>query len=305
MIFNRWRGPIGMAFDWFSVFALLYLVRKTGHHPAAVLVAFLGIARAQHSLLLYAHESLHGTLVPGPRLNWFFGQCFALGVMGSGWHLARLGHAAHHRYLWTERDDDYGMHHLATRRAFARHFLFTLAFGMLIDKIRYLRFPDPPNHRVTRTPVARRTDNVAIAVSSACAGLGIAYLFSFRDLGLLWILPMVSWTALLHRIKLFCDHATLPGEPPEQHLSVIPDLWDWLLLGAQQRHHGAHHLRPGVPWWSLPALAPSLGSAIRYRRGYFRFVLSYCRVGYPAGDRVIAARERGGVPGRATEAAGA
>ena len=198
--------------------------------PAGWLLAPLMIALQTWlavGMFIVAHDAMHGSLAPGRgRLNEAVGQ-LALGLYaGFSFRRLREKHHGHHRAPGGADDPDF---HAEGPRAFWAW---------------YVRF--------FRTYFGWRELAAITAVFAIYLLLGAHPL----RMALFWGLP-----ALLSSLQLFTFGTWLPHRhtdaPFADHHNARTAPMNWwlsLLTCFHFGRHHEHHLKPGVPWWRLPAV---------------------------------------------------
>jgi beta-carotene/zeaxanthin 4-ketolase len=179
-------------------------------------------------LFIVAHDCMHGSLVPGrPRANWWIGQiCVAL-YAGFSYGALHAKHMQHHRNSGTPDDPDFGHPQPAGFAAWYRQFMGEYT------TVRQL---------------------AAMAAQSA-----LYFLVLRADLlnaAVFWIGP-----AILSSVQLFTFGTYLPHRPDASGFADRHNarsngypVWLSLLTCFHFGYHHEHHLRPGEPWWRLPAV---------------------------------------------------
>ena len=81
----------------------------------------------------------------------------------------------------------------------------------------------------------------------------------------LYLLGAVYLSRSFALVRSFCEHRWVG--PGAGRTAVVRAGRFWSLLFLHNNLHHAHHARPGVAWYRLPALAASLGSDDEARRG--------------------------------------
>lgn len=89
-------------------------------------------------------------------------------------------------------------------------------------------------------------------------------------LGFVW--PGVSLTLL----RSFAEHRPAPDQG--RRTAIVEAGPVLSLLYLNNNLHGAHHERPGLPWYALPSFYRAERQAILYRNGGFRFSGGYSEV---------------------------
>lgn len=279
---SAWRGFADVMLDWAVIAAAMGGVIHFKFHPLAVLLAMIAVARTQHSLMLEGHEGIHYALAKSRKLNDFLGSYCSFAAVGIGLRRARSTHWDHHRQFASERDEELEAFVLEDTRmsTFIMHFVRPFFFGAVISRILPGRAGKVKTAVVQTLPAGEaRKDLISIALTQLVL-IAAMTAIDWRLYPLLWALPLITFGALFHRIKAFCDHAGLPGEELAVLNSFSPALWDYALVGMQQKLHGEHHHFPQVPYYNLKKLRRANliakgEKAILNRGGYLGYLFAY------------------------------
>ncbi len=180
-------------------------------------------------MFIVAHDAMHGSLAPAsPRLGARVGAVLLFLYAGFGWRRMRDAHFAHHAHVGTADDPDF---HAANPRDFwpwywqflVRYFgPVSMAWVWTVVLSYYFLFAVPP-------------ENIALLYGfpAIVSSLQLFYFGTYRP----------------HRHEAgrdFADHhrAHSSGYGP------VASLLSCFHFG----YHRAHHLKPGAPWWRLPAV---------------------------------------------------
>lgn len=213
------------------------------------------------------HEAVHGTLFADKSANRWAGRCHGV-LYGAAFDLLRWGHLLHHALSRTrrERSEVYVAGEDDSTR-FAVNYYFRLLGGLywfeLCGALIYL-LPRPiilraarqlgGEHNVVETLTAKlmepatlravRMDGwLVIGVYAAAAALYGEYL---------WMLLLaVAGRAMLISVVDNAFHYDTPLEETRYARNLALPRWASRLI-LHFNLHGAHHLRPGMPWWQLP-----------------------------------------------------
>jgi len=178
-------------------------------------------------LFIIAHDCMHGSLAPGqPAVNRWLGRVALALYAAFDYDEVIVKHFAHHRHPGTADDPDFDDHRPQSFWAWYAKF-FAEYFGW-------------------RQAIAI---GALVLLYQAVLGVSLANILVF------WALP-----ALLSSLQLFTFGTYLPHRialPPfaDGHRARTNDYPAWLSLITCYHfgYHHEHHLRPGVPWWRLPA----------------------------------------------------
>lgn len=180
-------------------------------------------------LFILAHDAMHGALVPGrPDWNRRIGGFCLMIYAGISFRALAPKHAAHHRRPGTREDPDF--HADDPNRLlpwFGRFFATYYSHGQFL--------------RITAAVIVYML-------------IGAPYL----NIILFWAVPAVLALAQLFLFGTYLPHRHGGGTDfPDHHnarsngLSPGLSLLTCFHFGG---YHHEHHLEPGAPWWSLPAV---------------------------------------------------
>jgi fatty acid desaturase len=225
----------------------------------AAIVAFVVISTRQHGLLILYHDAVHGHLSCSAWLNDLLVN-FAVGVPAlMPVEVYRPLHLEHHRALGTRCDPERRLlfadqpwnYRPLPWRALLRQLLGDL---LLVNGIRTLA----TWRRTEAFPAIRRSTLVLAAAWLGALGVWLALAPRAALLALaLWLLPLLTLTQLLQKLRSFAEHSGGPG--------VTPGWQDWTyswrigLIGRLTlwpyhiNYHREHHARPALRWHELPA----------------------------------------------------
>ncbi|MCS6786708.1 MAG: fatty acid desaturase [Thiobacillaceae bacterium] len=220
------------------------------------------------------HESMHGVLLSGRRANRLAGRALAI-AYGAAFDLLRWGHLLHHALNRTRRErSEVYVAGRDPKLWFTLNYYFRLSGGLyLYEVLGSLIFllPRPAirwwERRLARADnvVAALTDKLlhpptlrAVRQDAALALTLYAAAFALYG-GHAWMLAL----ALAARAFLISvvDNVFHYGTPLDdiryaRNLHLPP----WLAVALLHFNlHGAHHLRPGLAWWQLPAFHRASG----------------------------------------------
>lgn len=274
------RTLLALAVDYGLIVGSIAAVLATNFNPLVFLAALIVIGRTQHSMMLLGHEAIHVLLTKNKALNDFMGAYMTFAWVGIGFRRARNSHWDHHRYFGSEYDEEIQAVTPARggRLGFITHFAGPLFFGALLGKLPFFK---SPRAHIVRQPIstqARIYDLISIVVCQSLL-IGASLAIDWRIYPLLWVLPLLTFGALAHRVKAFCDHASLTGDKTTILNVFEPDWWDYLVVGMEQKDHGLHHHFAMIPYYNLAVLRERNivdpdAEPIVPRRGYVRFVLA-------------------------------
>jgi beta-carotene/zeaxanthin 4-ketolase len=182
-------------------------------------------------LFIVAHDCMHGSLWPGhPRAHHAIGQLAVGFYAGFSYNELLKNHMLHHKYAGTADDPDFAEPQPASFVVWYWNFM-TEYMGwkpiavMFVQSVAYFQ------------------------IIGASYPNGLVF----------WVLP-----AVLSSLQLFIFGTYLPHRPSSQafddrHNARSNDYPPWLSLLTcfHFGYHHEHHLKPGEPWWRLPAVRRS------------------------------------------------
>jgi fatty acid desaturase len=250
---------VGLAMDWGVIVLAIWLSRWLAH-PVAYVVAVLVIAGRQHSLLIFMHDAAHGTLARSKATSEVVGQVACAWPLLLDVRSFRYVHLKHHRLEGAPGDPDFDFRSGDDWR-FPRSLasvvrpvvLDFLGFGAL-SVVGYLKYygqaPRDPRWGIALGKAAFYLIALAvIARTGAWTGL-LAY----------WVLPMLTALKAFVRWREIAEHYGVAATHALDRTRTT--LATWLeratIAPRNINYHLEHHLFPGVPWHSLPALHATL-----------------------------------------------
>ena len=200
-------------------------------------------------LFITAHDGMHGSISPSPRLNRSIGQLCVWLYAGFDYLQLRSKHHLHHRYPASDRDPDFHDGEAPHFWAWYRHFVSEhISWRQLVNLLVMLGF----YMKICQFPIV--------------------------NLGLFWIVP-----SLLSSLQLFYFGTFLPHRKPltgyvEPHRAETinrSNLWS-LITCYHFGYHKEHHESPHIPWWQLSNLCYR---SIEPSNNYPNFVNIYQEIG--------------------------
>jgi fatty acid desaturase len=225
---------------WVSIYA-----RAVASAPILT-AGILVTAVALNTFPLLMHEGMHGLLFANRRWNWM-----ASVLLGSTFLMSfsayRVLHLRHHRYLGDPRDpDDYHNYSRSRPVVWCLHFV-RLTFGPSL----YLCLI-PVLALKHGSAAQRRLICIEYTLLAAIYSV-LLRVFSFRDLFVIWLVPLLLMGALT-AIRGFTQHGiTEASDPYLASRTMLPGPMVAFFL-LNENYHLEHHLFPEVPSYHLPAL---------------------------------------------------
>jgi beta-carotene/zeaxanthin 4-ketolase len=175
-------------------------------------------------LFITAHDAMHGSIHPSPKLNRSIGQLCLWLYAGFDYSQLTIDHHLHHQYPASDRDPDFHDGQIAHFWGWYRQF-------------------------VCEHICWRQLLNLAAIFGIYVIGCRCSIVNVF----LFWIVP-----ALLSSLQLFYFGTFLPHREPEggytnlHHATTIPRSHWWSLITCYHfGYHHEHHQSPHLPWWQL------------------------------------------------------
>jgi fatty acid desaturase len=270
-----WRVVRDLALIWVQIVAAvgLYLV-----YPAVwtYVAAFVLVAGGQHGLMLATHEFAHFSLFPKRRgLNDVLGTWLFGAPAGIPMRVFRHRHFKHHRTYSTDEDPKTIYRHDLRGTGLFREILRSLSGVEFVCHVLEARAEELREKAAGRPGPSSLRDLPPLVVvqGGIFAGfwlLGHPWLY----VGL-WLLPLVTLTDLLQKIRSAMEHRPLQedqGTAPESGYyggtpgpfvrTVRASLWERLVVCKLNfGYHAEHHLWPQVSYQYLPALRERLEAA--------------------------------------------
>lgn len=235
-------------------------------NPLTVLIAIVGMAGAQHALMVLAHDAAHYRLYDVRWLNDGIGRCIG-GVVGISMPSYRVVHRLHHNHLYETVDPDLALMAGYPRgRAYLIKRLLRDLTGITAYKNYAYFFGAPARNSETGT-TSRPLDDTSPRLRRAAlrdrwfvAGLQAAMLGAAIAGGwwvgylVLWVLPLLTLLQALLRLRAVAEHGAVHDltSPLTAARTVLPPRWiAWLLFPAHVHYHIEHHLYPAIPHYRL------------------------------------------------------
>jgi len=254
------RSLLALLLEWAVIIITIYLALRIGTWWSAV-AAFVIVSTRQHALLILYHDAVHGHFARDARVNDFMVNLFVGIPAMLPVEVYRPLHIDHHRELGTDRDPERQL--LYVNQAWNYQ---PLPFGALLRQL----LGDLLIVNGARTIAAWRKSRPFPPMSAQTMIIAAAWIIA---LGLLiyaqpavamialalWILPLLTLTQLLQKLRSYAEHSGGPG--------VTPGWQDWTyswrpgLLGRMTiwpyniNRHREHHQQPGLAWHHLPSVA--------------------------------------------------
>lgn len=214
------------------------------------------------------HDAIHGSLSPDKAANRRLGRLQCI-LFGASFDLLRWGHLLHHALSRTRRERaEVFEADRDNRLVFSLDYYFRLLGGLyLFEVLGSLLFLLPRAviqalaDRLARdsNPVAALTDKMLAPESLAAARVDAALILLVHALAFAcygpqaWmLLAALAGRALLISVMDNVWHYATPLEDSRYARNLRLPGWGGRLL-LHFNLHGAHHLRPTLAWWQLPA----------------------------------------------------
>lgn len=254
--------------DW-GLIALAFTCAILWPHPIIYLMAALIIARSQLALAVIMHDSAHGLLTHGQRLNNLLGQLCAAGPLFISLQTYRAGHLKHHQHPMQHDDPVAAVFGLADfplpRGKLVMRLLADLCgVGYFISMFKFARGDYRTSMpKVDKSARLKVWEVFSMLISNALL-FGLLYAFDHPLLypGL-WLLPAITLLPLMGRVRAIMEHAGLPaGDDQSQNArTIVRANWQTFFFGPHAIHyHIEHHLYVRIPFYHLPRVHQQLAA---------------------------------------------
>jgi fatty acid desaturase len=231
-----------------------------------LIVAVVLIGGRQHAFFILMHDTTHFRALTDRRRADRLANLLLAWPLGFSIEGYRVTHLAHHRSTNTEDDPDF------RRRMGNPEWIFPMSpqrfyglflrdltgvsllgewGGALVARIRAV--VHTPSRLVSWRP------SPSLLMLAALVAVTVPFGVTLKVL-VLWLLPMVTWTEAIVRLRNVSEHFALPDREllhPTRTLLVSRPVS--LLLGLRNANfHVEHHLYPSVPLTRLPDLRAAL-----------------------------------------------
>lgn len=259
-----WRSLVALAFEWAVVAAAVAATVLAGSAWVAA-AAFFVIATRQHAQLILYHDAVHGHIARNRRVNDFIIN-LAVGIpMLLPVEVYRPLHLQHHGRLGTADDPERRLLYngqawqyrpLTTGkllRQIGGDLLLVNGIRTLVSWGRSQPFPAMPGQTIVTAAAWIVLLGLWFWLAPTIATVAVA----------LWLLPLVTVTQLLQKLRSFAEHSGGPGVTPGWHdwtyswragLAGRLTIWPYHI-----NFHREHHEQPALHWHELPAAAGSAG----------------------------------------------
>lgn len=223
------------------------------------LLSFLIISTRQHALWMLFHDAVHFHLSSSKRLNDNIAYLFLSVPLFLPLHTFRDIHLVHHRFVGTSKDPE---RHILYRYQFWNYrplpfFKLLAQVGgdtLIINNLLSLALPYRAQQQGhIKLAQLRPYPEYYFYLFVFISLLGSTLFFNLKIsllIGVLWLLPLLTTSHLLHKLRSFAEHSDDPLEPTYS--------WKVGLLGRLTvwpyniNYHKEHHENPSVPWFDLP-----------------------------------------------------
>ncbi len=259
------RTALALAVDW-GIIALAIALARWLAHPFAYLAAVLVVAGRQHALLIFMHDAAHGTLARSKRVSETIGQVACAWPLFLDVRSFRYVHLKHHRLEGAPGDPDFVFRSGEDWR-FPRSFASVVRpvaadFAGLgaLSVLGYLKYcgqaPRDPRWGIALGKAAFYLIALALLAKTGAWVAFLAY----------WVVPMLTALKAFVRWREIAEHYGVEGTSALTRTRTTLTSWIERATIAPRNinFHLEHHLFPGVPWHSLPALHATLMSLPRY-----------------------------------------
>lgn len=256
---SPWRSAWMIAHCWGVIFGT-WVFAVLFPHPLVVLIAIPIVGCRQLGLGILGHDGAHHLLFKSRALNdWVCQWLFNRPLLGASIVPYRNYHLMHHRYTQQANDPDLKLSSPfpITRASFRRKVLRDLtgrtALNQHATAIRAVLGSQDDSVWVRAGRGLRRYGpNIAInaAFLGGFAAAGHWYLYL-----LLWVVPDITWRALISRVRNIGEHAAVPDND-DRLRNTRTTRAGWLARAFVApyfvNYHLEHHLLVSCPCHRLP-----------------------------------------------------
>src|SRR6476469_4684455 len=253
-----WKSVALIAHAWTLILGSIAMVAVWPNALTFVLAVAI-IGSRQLGLAILMHDGAHGCLANGEKLNMALSQWFCAYPVFAETKGYRRYHLQHHARTQQEDDPDLILSapFPITRPSYRRKFWRDISgqTGYAQRKAQFLNALGEPSW-----PLKRRAAhfwgklgpqilfNLAFFAALAVAGVWWAY-------PLLWLLPLMTWTMVITRIRNIAEHAVVPDsdDPLRNTRTTRAGFIERLFIAPYYvNYHLEHHLLFYVPCYNLP-----------------------------------------------------
>jgi fatty acid desaturase len=267
------RALLAVASEWLGIAAGVALYMW---HPGAwtLLPVVIWIGARQHALTVIAHDASHYRFLRQRWANELFGNLLLAWPVFISVAGFRHFHGEHHKHfnevgdgnrvLWRTHDAEGRLRpewvYPKTRSGLV---LVLLRHAMLATGVRWI-VRGLLSVLVIKEPAWARLGRVV-----CYAGLATLLTVSghWRELLLLWVLPLCTWHVVIQYMRLIAEHSAVRSHDHEfqgTRTTVATPLERLLMLPRNIGYHLEHHWYPSVPFYRLPELHAALMATPRF-----------------------------------------
>lgn len=306
------RAAWAVARQWL-VIALAVTAAIWSGHWLVYVAAIVVVSTRQHALGVLMHDASHYRLFTNRKANEIVGNFACALPIGFIVSRYRADHSLHHREPNSDNDPNWRVFQANPRHwswpkrplsalvVFARD---TMGANSLKFSQEFLNWT-PVAKLFGNSPEAPPLSRLERATASAFLASVLSFLWltnGWMYFALLWILPYVTVSLLLVRIRTIAEHHGLPeGANVDATRHIDPGFLESLCIAPLNVNcHLVHHLFPSIPHYNLPAMTealfadPEFASVAHRSRGYLS------RDGVIRGELLVPSSARGGVGQGAT-----
>ncbi len=274
-----WKSAGLIAHAWLVILGSIALV-AVFPNPLTFVLAVMAIGSRQLALAILMHDGAHGCLSGGERRNMALSQFLCAWPVFADTKSYRAYHLLHHAHTQQPDDPDlvlsapFPISRASYRRKFIRDITGQTGLQQRTAQVRAARGdPSWPATRRLRHFWARlgpqMSVNAVLFAGFSLAGVWWAY-------PLLWLLPLLTWTMVITRIRNIAEHAVVPdsNDPFRNTRTTLANRIERAFIApCYVNYHLEHHLLFFVPCYNLPKLhailmAGPYAERMEIRRGY-------------------------------------
>ncbi|MCX8087512.1 MAG: fatty acid desaturase [Rhodocyclaceae bacterium] len=253
----------------FSLYALLPTLVVPLLLPLSPLWGWLllPLALLTNSWWAFQHEAMHGLLYEDKRINRLVGCLHAI-AYGAAFDLLRWGHLLHHAHSRTRRERSEVYEGERPSAAFVTGYYLRLLGGLywaevigtlllllprklLMELIKALDRPDNVIGELGERLLEAATLHEARRDALAVLLFHTVVFWLYGEQAWMYGLLLVGRALAISLVDNVFHYGTALDVPRQAMNLALPAPLSRMLLHFNL--HGAHHLRPGLAWWQLPA----------------------------------------------------
>lgn len=254
---SPWMASWLVAHAWGTIF-LAMAVFAWWPNPLTFVLAWMAIGARQLGLAVLEHDAAHRLLYSNQAINDWVAQWLCSRPIFSDMHRYRHVHLIHHRYTMQEEDPDLDLTKPfpIDKRSFGRKVWRDLS-GQTAWKQRKAMFKNALGPQAdslpTRLTSLWQTQGQAIFANLVICAV-VTTLFGIEIWLLLWVLPFMTYFALVTRLRSMGEHGMV-SDPHDNfknsRTTIASPIERAFLAPYYVNYHCEHHLFVFVPCYNL------------------------------------------------------